>query len=499
MAHLLGIDIGPQSVRLALIRASYRKIALEALREASLEDYPSLTEALQAAAGPLKVRGDSVAVDFPGDAAFVRRVDLPPTAARQIAEVLPFELESLLPFDLDECVFDSRVLPRSGPNQPVGVLAIVARTEEVKARIEVVRGALNVEPERVDVGGLPLANLASLCPELAVPGPIVLVHLDGTVTELVVLADGQPELARTISSGTAGLPASAAELSRALRQTMLGWLSMGGAPVQNVYLTGPGASLSGAIEYLSAELRAPVARLQRLNVESTEPELPDQLDRFSKAIGLASSLAGKAHSSNLRTGSLAYERGFGFLREKIPLLAGIAAVIVASFGFSTWMEYRALVQQRDMLQDALGNITTDVLGEEIRDPAAAQDRISVSGAPNDDPMPYMDGFDIMVQISKVVPPDIVHDIEELDYQKEHATIHGIVPTIPDAQQIAESLKAVPCFKNVKIVRTNQAVNENRQKYVLEFDVKCPTEDADKSKKGKEDGAAEPSTSAEEKP
>jgi len=110
----------------------------------------------------------------------------------------------------------------------------------------------------------------------------------------------------------------------------------------------------------------------------------------------------------------------------------------------------------------------------------------------------MDGFDIMVQIAKAVPPDVTHDIEELDFQKERATVHGIVPTIPDAQHIAESLKSVPCFRNVKIVRTNQEVNANRQKYVLEFDVKCPTDEGDKAKK-KEEGTAEASASAEDKP
>lgn len=499
MAHLLGIDIGPQSLRAALVRTSYRKVAIEALREVALADHPSIGEALVALAAPLKVRGESIAVMFPGEETFIRRVDLPPTAVRQVAEVLPFELEAQLPFDLEECVFDTRILPRASNTAPVSVLAVVARTEDVKTRIALIQSTLGMEPERVDVGGLPIANLATLCPELAAQGPIAVIHLDSDATDIVVLVGGQPEMARTISTGTTGLPASAAQLARALRQTLFGWLSSGGQSLQSVYLTGPGAHLAGAIEYLSAELGTPVARLNPPKLEATPSELAEQIDRYAKAIGLAVSLAGKARSANLRVGSLAYERGFSFLREKIPLLAGIGAVIVASFAFSTWMQYRSLVQQNEVLQQALGDVTNDVLGEDIQDPAAAQDRISVARASNDDPMPYMDGFDIMVQMSKAVPPDVVHDIEELDYQKEHATIHGIVPTIPDAQHIAESLKTVPCFKNVKIVRTNQAVNESRQKYVLEFDVKCPTGDeSDKPKKSKDEGSAEAAASAEEK-
>jgi general secretion pathway protein L len=498
MAHLLGIDVGPQSLRVALVRTAYRKVAIEALREVAVADHPTLAEALLAVAAPLKIRGESVAVGFPGDQVFTRRVDLPPTAARQVAEVLPFELEAQLPFELAEYVFDSRILPRSAPTDPVSVLAIVGRSEEVKARIDLIRDTLKMEPERVDPGAFPLSNLAALSADLAAPGPVAILHLDADVTDLLILANGQPELGRTISVGTSGLPASAPLLASSLRQTLFGWLAAGGKPVERIYLTGPGASLSGAVEYLSAELGTLVARLPPLRIEASEPGLLDQLDRYAKAVGLAVSLAGKARSANLRTGSLAYERGFGFLREKIPMLAGIAAVIIASFAFSTWMEYRALMQQNQVLQEALGEVTREVLGEEIRDPAAAQDRISVARASNEDPMPYMDGFDVMVQIAKAVPPDVTHDIEELDFQKERATVHGIVPTIPDAQHIAESLKTVPCFRNVKIVRTNQEVNANRQKYVLEFDVKCPTDEGDKAKK-KEDGTAEASASAEDKP
>ena len=54
-----------------------------------------------------------------------------------------------------------------------------------------------------------------------------------------------------------------------------------------------------------------------------------------------------------------------------------------------------------------------------------------------------------------------------------AVVHGIVGTIPDAQAIAASLRAERCFTDVKITRTNQMVGTDRQKYVMEFDVKCP--------------------------
>jgi general secretion pathway protein L len=113
---------------------------------------------------------------------------------------------------------------------------------------------------------------------------------------------------------------------------------------------------------------------------------------------------------------------------------------------------------------------------------------------DEDPLPRADAFDVMVQIAQAVPENLAHDIEELDVQRGHVTVHGIVPTIPDSQQISTQLKNVRCFQDVKITRTNQVVGEERQKYVMELDVKCPPEGKEKPAAG-----AAPASSSGGKP
>lgn len=498
MAVLLGIDIGHRDIRVARVRTGYRKLVIEAMREVPVAEYPSVDEAVRAAAAPLWTKGEAVAVNFPGDRTFVRRLEVPRTAQRQLAEVLPFELEAQLPFDLAEAVFDTRVLQRSAPAAPLTVLAFIARVEDARQRVNMTRETIGQEPERLEPGGLALANLYPLVPALSAQGPIMVVHLDAELTDVIVLRNGQIEFARTITGGTANLPESAGPLARDLRQTVYAWRAEGGAQPTAVYLTGPGSAISGAEAYLSAEVGVPVAPLPEIKAEGVTAEKQIEALRCARAIGLALGLQPRPRSLNLRQGPLAFERGYDFLREKIPMLTALAALILASFLFATWMEVRALNKQNAVLQDALASVTTDVLGEEIRDPTQAMDQLTKGASSMDDPMPHMDGFDLMVQISKAVPADVTHDIEELDFQKEHAIIHGIVPSIPDAQQIAATLQNVPCFKNVKIVRTNQVVNENRQKYVLEFDVKCPTDEKKSDKPGAKASAQADGAEAEAK-
>ncbi|MDP9150083.1 MAG: general secretion pathway protein GspL, partial [Myxococcota bacterium] len=150
-------------------------------------------------------------------------------------------------------------------------------------------------------------------------------------------------------------------------------------------------------------------------------------------------------------------------------------------------------EERARLEAALRAVTKEVLGAEATSAQEAQDLLVKEAALTDeDPMPHADGFDVMVRLSEAIPSSMKHDVEELDVQKGHVTIRGVVGTIPDAQSIQATLADDKCMSEVKLKSTTQAVGSDRQKYVLEFDLKCP-EDVKPSAKKK--GDSQPGTSA----
>lgn len=272
-------------------------------------------------------------------------------------------------------------------------------------------------------------------------------------------------------------------------------MNTGGAPVSVVHLVGGGAAAAGAEAYLSSELRIPVQQLPNLGFADVTPDQAASIPRFAKAIALALSLVGRGKDLDLRRGPLAYQRGYGFLKDKIPLLTGLAAGILISFGFATWAELRVLSADQEVLTKALGNLTKSVLGQETEDPEEAMNLLQLAKSREEvDPMPQLDAFDVLVEISRAVPMSMTHDIEEFDMQRGHVKVNGVVNDTQDAQQIATTLKEVKCFEDVKISKITQVINGDRQKYVLELDVKCP-EEKKKTKKEKEkttDDSAEPS-------
>jgi general secretion pathway protein L len=455
----------------------------------------AITAAVSLALDGEKQGPDAVAVALEGSRAALHRLTLPATAQKQLADVLAFELEAQVPFDLAGAVFDWRVLDRkgeaNGDGNQLSVLAAVARVEDVKARIDLVKGAIVQEPERVGVGAFVLGALAPYVQEIGEAEAIAVVDLGAKASEVLVIERGEPVFARTVSVGTEGLPATAERLARDLRVSFAAHRAKGGAAPIRVLLCGGGAFVSGAESFLSTALEMPVKVLPEPAIDLTGAgvEAVRELPRYAKAVALALSLSGRGAGLNLRRGPLAFERGFAWVRERIPVLVGLACVILVSFVFSAWSRLHAANAERDNLKTALATVTKDVLGTEATTADDAEDLLSkATGVNDEDPMPHADAFDVMVRLSQAVPTTMIHDIDELDVQKGHVTVRGVVGSVADAQTIATTLGGYPCFTDAKIKSTTQAIASDRQKYVLEFDLKCPEDQkAPPKKKGEAGG------------
>lgn len=534
MARVCGIDVGEQVVRVALLRSGYRRPVVEALIEvplhapegAPVDGVGGETAAIKAAMAGLKP--DSVGISISGDRCFFRRLELPTTAARELDSVLGFELESTIPFEMEASVFDHRMLKRPNSTSPLMVFATLAKIEDVQNRIDVVKDATAREPEVVDP--VPLANFVSLIGELgggaAAPdraprnavdddgdrptpipasptAPVALLDMGQTKSELLLLSSGEPAFARTLSVGMAGLPSpdAAKALVNELGRTFGAWRAQGGEPVKRLYLAGLGATALGAEAYLSAHLGVPVSPLPLPAFEGVKPEQAPRLPLFSKAIAIALSLEPRSKGLNLRQGALAPARSYAFLREKVPLLSGLVAVILVSFAFSVVAELRALKGEREGLDAQLKAATKEAFGEETADLARANELLGptapgASAKPatdDEDPFPAVDGFDVMVAYSKAVPVDIVHDVIELDLARNHVAITATIPKDADAStttsKIMTSLKeANPCFKDIKVPKTTQM--GEKQKYTLEFDIRCE-EKKPAAKKAEPEGTSSP--------
>jgi general secretion pathway protein L len=350
-------------------------------------------------------------------------------------------------------------------------------------------------------GALALANLVGITPELRTAEPVAIVDLGGLRTEVIVLLEGEAVFARTLSRGVGSLPEGAPALAAELRQTLFAWVADGGGEVRAIHLVGGGAAASGAEAYFAYELGVPVTALPRIVIDGVSPEQVSSLPRFAKAIALALGAAGRGHDIDLRMGALSFQRGFSFLKEKAPLLSGLAGAVVVSFLFAVWAELRALGKELDATQGELQRVTADAFEKPTVDPEEALSLLELAKNPTEgDPMPKVDAFDVMVDLSKAIPTSVTSDIEELDMTRGHVRVQGVVGSTADASLIRDKMAQQACVSEPKIGKVTQVVNGTRQKYVLEYDVKCPGDPGAKKKTtDKASGEPKPEGDAKEEP
>jgi len=479
---LVGIDVRATHVRVALLQTQYKGVKLIGYREAPLASPRDLEETLRGVGLSLVQQGEHLASCVSGDQLFIRDIELPATAAKQLADVVPFEIEAQVPLDFDELCFDYRLLERKSKQDGMRVLAAATRVSVVKQQIDLVERALGVEPERVGAGPLPLANLAQVVPELRVPGLVAILDVGLGSSDLVVLRDGLPVFARTISVGA---EAGGDAMIAALRQSQAAWLQRGSEPFLRLYLAGAGPTIEGAAPVLSQALGLAVSTLPRMHFEGAPDGQPVNFIGFEKAIGLALGLTSGARDLNLRRGPLAYQHSYEFLKTKLPLVAILSVVIVSSFIFSVWAKQEALQAENESLTHSLSSLSQQTLGEKVASAEELTELLDKSTALNEkDPQAELDAFDILVEVSKAISEDIVHDIDEFDVQGDKVKLLGIVSTTDDAERVAEALRQNHCFKEVKISKVTQVVNSKRQKYSLTFDVSCADKKAPAAKTAK---------------
>jgi general secretion pathway protein L len=492
LATYVGIDVGHSAVKVAKIHVQFKRIRLLAMAQADIGpegEGAAIRYALERVKTAQNTSVDGTAAALDGTRGTIRMLDLPISAQKQVAEVLPFELESDLPFALDEAVWDYRLKPGTrNEGKTFQVLTAVAKTQEVKRTVDALKEATGLEPERVSLGPFPLANLA---PYVAADTVYVVVDIGLRRSEVLLMMGETCLGARTLGTGTVGLPAAAQKLARELRTSLAHFASTGLPAPTKVLLAGGGAFVLGAQAYLASELAIvvePIRIAQGIEIDPTMPaEVMSAMPNFAKALGLALSLGNKPLDVNLRQGGLAFERGFAWLKEKTPMLLALLGAAIFFASFAALVEMVVLARERATLEKALSTVTKDVLGKETSEASEASALLSQSNAAADeDPLPHADAFDVMVRLSESIPASVMHDIEELDYQKGHARMNGIIPSVNDAQELVTSLKSDRCFSDVKLVSTTQAVgqdNANRKKYIVEFDVKCPEDQKTKKKRG----------------
>ncbi len=152
---------------------------------------------------------DRLVTAIPCQDLFVRTLTFPFRDSAKLAQVVPFEVENLVPMPLEDLAIGSIVLPPgheaagdSGPKKNSEVLVTAAPKDKVAEHLKFLAQA-DVEPSAINVDAMALYSVSEYLRKSGaqVPRDLAIVDIGASKTTLCLVHEGRPVVLRTIVWG----------------------------------------------------------------------------------------------------------------------------------------------------------------------------------------------------------------------------------------------------------------------------------------------------------
>lgn len=202
----IGLDIGSSSIRAVEVRRTKDEHILSNFGEILLppgivvggvpRDPVSITSALKQLWAACKFDTKKVMLGVTNPQLMVREMSVSNLPAKQMRRALPFQVRDMLPLDVEHSLLDFHPLEEPEDNPTVRGLLIAMPKDAVMVAVEA------AEKAGLHVVGVDLASFAVLRAASRLDAQVeAIVDIGAEVTSVVVHADGEPLIVRTVPRG----------------------------------------------------------------------------------------------------------------------------------------------------------------------------------------------------------------------------------------------------------------------------------------------------------
>src|SRR5690349_8539632 len=207
----VGLDIGSGIIKLAvidhagsepeLVKVATTEVAADAIVEGEVMDPGIVAEAIRGLFSAAGVKQRSVVTAVGGRDVIVKKIQMDRMKEGDAREVIRWEAEQHVPFDMANVELDFQILDPDGEGLQMNVLLVAAKRELVDHKVGLLAD-IGLEPSIIDVDAFALHNAFELNYPEAMQGVVGLVNIGHETTNINLLDDGVPVLTRDIALGT---------------------------------------------------------------------------------------------------------------------------------------------------------------------------------------------------------------------------------------------------------------------------------------------------------
>ncbi len=207
----VGLDIGSGLIKLVvmdhasgrpmLTNVAVTPVLADAIVEGEIMDPGVVAEAIRGLLVSSGIKAKKVVVAVGGRDVIVKKIQVDRMKESDAFEVVRWEAQQYVPFDIEAVELDFQVLDPDGDGLQMDVLLVAAKRELVEQKRSLLQDA-GIEPAIVDVDSFALHNAFELNYPQAMRGTAALINVGHEVTNVNVVQEGVPLLTRDLSVGT---------------------------------------------------------------------------------------------------------------------------------------------------------------------------------------------------------------------------------------------------------------------------------------------------------
>lgn len=443
---------------------------------ASSDDGDPLVRALLHLKEEIDFGTANIAVALPSEGILYRKLQIPFKEDSKIRQVLPFELEPLLPIGIDNLKFDFH---KNQFADQTDILAVAIDQSLLQRYMDALSEA-NIRPQLVVPGGFPLVRYLSGSNGRSTEHMLVL-DVESDKTTLFAVNSGKIELVRRISS-TVHNEQAAEALALRIRQTLTAMSDHQDDFIvpAKVYLTGPGLKDPEIFQRITLSLELPGEKVNlarwtpRLEMEALPNWVPHTM---SNALALALLEADGRPCANFHrttsplrnfwTAYRSYIMGPAILLA-IALLIGMSGVIIDKHQLNKTVKKLDNQIKRVYLStfpgstinnaDPLALMKSKIKALQGGDTASGQNPSSVRT------------IDVLLQVSQLIPKEIDVLLTQMTVTEGSVTISAETGDFNSVDDIKSRVEKGNLFKQVTIASANMDKSGKKVRFKLKIDL-----------------------------